>query len=280
MGIFGAGRKKDFWSQAFIERKDVTGRYSDVFSRERWEDISRQIHYETKDKEDKEDRLWKVRGLCDTLNESFRKHWKPFQHLSIDEETIPTKARIKIKQYNPRKPTKWGIKVFGLVDEEKYLYAFNVYTGANSKYFKGGSRLSYTSLNVWKGVEGESPTKVFDHTVELVKKLPPNIPYFLYVDNWYMSLALLKNLRNRNIRCSGTFKKLSGGLPLAVKQAKLSEKGDVFSMTLGGKYGAVKWQDTKEVLADTNLCDPSRMAKGKLLRNRRFHFPQFFCNFC
>ena len=104
MGIFGAGRKRDFWDPVLIESKHVIEKYSEVFSRNRWEDLSRQIHYESQEKEDKADKLWKIRGLCDSLNESFRKHWKPFQHLAIDEETIPTKARIKIKQYNPRKP--------------------------------------------------------------------------------------------------------------------------------------------------------------------------------
>ena len=275
MGVFGAGRKRDFWTEAFLDGKDVIDKYCDVFSREKWEHLSRQIHFETVESADADDSLWKVRGLCDALNETFRRNWKPFQHLSIDEETIPTKARIKIKQYNPMKPSKWGIKVFALVDSQRYLYAFNLYAGADSKYGRGGSRLSRTSVKAWDGAEEDSPTKVYEHTIQLVKTLPPNIPYFLYVDNWYTSLALLRNLRDKNIRCSGTFKKLSGGLPSKVKEAKLKEKGEVFSMTLGSKFGAVKWMDTKEVLAATNWCDPSEMTKGKPLESSIF-FVFFF----
>ena len=43
---------------------------------------------------------------------------------------IKLKCRFGFKQYMPKKPTKWGAKVFALCDvKTAYLWNFNIYTG-------------------------------------------------------------------------------------------------------------------------------------------------------
>ena len=42
---------------------------------------------------------------------------------------IPFKGRIFFRQYIPRKPHSTGIKYWALVDEEGYLYYFQIYVG-------------------------------------------------------------------------------------------------------------------------------------------------------
>ena len=50
--------------------------------------------------------------------------------MSIDESVIGTKARLSFFQYMPKKPTKWGVKVWVCSDAETpYIHSFEVYTG-------------------------------------------------------------------------------------------------------------------------------------------------------
>ena len=42
---------------------------------------------------------------------------------------MPTKARIALKQYNPKKPHRWGYKVISRALSSGYIYDFKVHTG-------------------------------------------------------------------------------------------------------------------------------------------------------
>lgn len=49
--------------------------------------------------------------------------------MAVDEQIIPTKARSSLKQYNPKKPHKWGYKVFVLSGVSGFSYNFDFYSG-------------------------------------------------------------------------------------------------------------------------------------------------------
>ena len=48
-----------------------------------------------------------------TASQSF---FQPTQKISVDERMIKSKGRVSFKQYMPKKPAKWGIKLFALCD--------------------------------------------------------------------------------------------------------------------------------------------------------------------
>ena len=53
-------------------------------------------------------------------------------NVSIDEQMLETKARISFLQYLPKKPKKWGVKLWVLADSlNGYVPAFEIYTGAS-----------------------------------------------------------------------------------------------------------------------------------------------------
>ena len=61
--------------------------------------------------------------------------YDPHPQLSVDESMIGTKCRLSFIQYMPKKPVKWGVKVWVLADSVTvtgYMYNFDVYCGANS----------------------------------------------------------------------------------------------------------------------------------------------------
>ena len=67
--------------------------------------------------------------MC-VLQETFPKLLRPWKNLSVDEAMIKFDGRLLWKQYLPKKPVRWGIKIWCLCDSlTGYCLAFNVYTG-------------------------------------------------------------------------------------------------------------------------------------------------------
>ena len=88
----------------------------------------------------------------------------------LDEDMIPFKGRMVIKQYMKDKPIKWGYKVFKLCDADTaYVYRLQIYTGKQDRNPDGG--LSYAvSMAMVEGLTGQNRT--------------------LYCDNWYTGVKL------------------------------------------------------------------------------------------
>jgi len=49
--------------------------------------------------------------------------------ISVDEQLILHKGRVKFRQYNPNKRARFGLKFFSLCDETGYLFNTELYTG-------------------------------------------------------------------------------------------------------------------------------------------------------
>ncbi|CAB3241726.1 unnamed protein product [Arctia plantaginis] len=82
-----------------------------------------------------------------------------------------------MKQYNPKKPHKWGYKNLVLSGSFGFSYDFELYTGAHvSETVDGNLPNISTSSNV---------------VVRLARTIPQNMNYQLFFDNWYTSLPLL-----------------------------------------------------------------------------------------
>src|SRR6218665_1306763 len=75
------------------------------------------------------DPLYTVRPLVDSLNSKFPQLFKPGKNVSIDESMVGFKGRLYFKQYCPKKPTKWGFKIWTICDSSNgYFLKFDVYT--------------------------------------------------------------------------------------------------------------------------------------------------------
>ncbi|KAL2085795.1 hypothetical protein ACEWY4_019115 [Coilia grayii] len=107
---------------------------ADVMSLSRWETIKRFLHFADNNKQVAEgqpgfDKLFKVRPLLDCLLKSFRDI--PIgEMLCVDEQIVPFKGRSGLKTYNPKKPKRWGYKIFVLADQHGIVHNFEFYTGA------------------------------------------------------------------------------------------------------------------------------------------------------
>ena len=76
------------------------------------------------------DRLCLASSLWNSFVENCKKAYLPNPYITIDEQLFHCKARCRFIQYMPKKPDKFGIKFWMVVDAEtKYLYNGFPYVG-------------------------------------------------------------------------------------------------------------------------------------------------------
>ena len=84
----------------------------------------------TSEQQDYYDRLRKVRFLYDILRQKCLSLYRSGQVMSVDERMVKSKAHFAYKQYLPKKPVKWGFKIFAACAARNgMLFDFEVYTG-------------------------------------------------------------------------------------------------------------------------------------------------------
>nr|CAH7744544.1 unnamed protein product [Callosobruchus chinensis] len=102
----------------------------------RFEEIKRFLHFNNNENiiergQPGYDRLFKIRPFLDQIKSRLLEVPKE-EFLAVDEQIVPTKARSDLKQYNPKKPHKWGYKNFVLSGISGFSYDFDLYAGSQS----------------------------------------------------------------------------------------------------------------------------------------------------
>lgn len=118
MGIHKLPALKNYWSSDPFLRVDSV---ASVMTANRFKKIVENIHCNNNETQQSKnhpnyDKLHKVKPLVELLNETIRKIYKPSDIVTVDESMIPFKGRYVLKQYMPKKPVKWGYKVWCLAD--------------------------------------------------------------------------------------------------------------------------------------------------------------------
>ena len=169
---------RDYWSTNEIL---ATLWFPSIMSRDRFFKILRYLHLVDSSKRKKrgEEGYDILRLLIDHLGAVFPKYYQPLRQLSIDEMMIGTRCRVSFLQYIPKKPTRFGIKVWVSVEAKSgYVLNFQVYTGASD-----GEK---TDKNIGVG------RKVVMQFMEAYQ----GKGHCLFIDNFYTSPALLLELLN------------------------------------------------------------------------------------
>ena len=101
-------------------------------SRNRFEDILAILHFNDnmqcpRDKDDpKYDRLYKLLPLVSYLRKKFEDSVGSETCQAIDEQMVPFKGKHGGKVYMPKKPYKWGFKLWCRAGISGYIYDFDV----------------------------------------------------------------------------------------------------------------------------------------------------------
>lgn len=118
MGIHQLPALKHYWSSDPFLRVDSVAK---VMTANRFKKIIENLHCNDNETQapkssPNHDKLHKVKPLLDLLNQNVRKVYRPSGVVCVDESMIPFKGRYVLKQYMPKKPVKWGYKVWCLCD--------------------------------------------------------------------------------------------------------------------------------------------------------------------
>jgi len=200
--------------------------FANIMPRDRFVLIMRFLHLSDKTKEPPRDspnyKLYKIGNLYSKTNENFLKFYKPDKNLSIDEQMIGTRCRVGFIQYMPKKPKKFGIKLWALCEAKTgYCCKFQVYTG-----------------KVGDGVQekGLAYRVVFDLMDPFLDK-----NHNLFIDNFYTGVKLLQDLETRSTYTCGTIRRDRGVFPPEFQQKELQRGEAVYLQS--GNLVAVHWKD-------------------------------------
>ncbi|KAF0752613.1 piggyBac transposable element-derived protein 3-like [Aphis craccivora] len=94
------------------------------------------------------------------------------QDLCVDEQMVPFKGQLSIKQLMKGKPIKWGVNIVLLCGELDSNLAKSVGSGGSV-------------------------------VLHLIQNVPPN-PHFLYFDKYFSTFGLFERLQQLNIYAAGT----------------------------------------------------------------------------
>lgn len=188
---------------------------------------------------DNKDKLYKVRPILNSVRNRLLQ-FKVEEVVSVDEQIIPLKCRLEIKQYVKDKPYPWRVKNFVLCGKSGIPYDFFIYQGATTE-------LQSTDLKKF----GFCATTVMHLANRLERR-----GHKLFFDNYFSSYQLLEILKNRGINAGGTIRVDRFCKPPLLPDAEMAKKGRGHSDSVVSndeKIVVVKWQDNKSVHLASNF---------------------------
>ena len=169
------------------------------------------------------DKLREVESFIEYFKSKCLSLYQPKQHLAIDERMVKSRHRSGIRQYIKDKPTRWGIKLWVLADSSNgYTVDFNVYIGKAA-----GRVVSEQGLG-------------YDVVMRLMQPFLHQ-GYRLFVDNFYTSVHLVKQLFEQGVPATGTISENRRGFPANLKNGKQWAKGL--------ERGSMRWERIPPCLA-------------------------------
>jgi hypothetical protein len=157
--------------------------------------------------------------------------------LAVDKVIVLFKRKVVFKQYIPKKQKRFRIKIDKLCDMTGYTYDMEVYLGKD--------RLLATT----------DMTATHATVKQLTRKIQ-SCDHKLYMDNYFSSPDLYRDLIKQKLNCCDTVRPNRKGIPDDFRSKTLKLKwGDVRVRT-NGDMTALVWKDKRDVYILTNIHDP------------------------
>lgn len=143
------------------------------------------------------DKLSAIRNIFEIIKNNYSKHFIPSEYVTVDEQLLAFRGKCPFRQYNPRKPAKYGIKTFALVD----------------------AKMAYTmNLETYVGTQPEGPFRQSNSPMDVVMRLAEPVKGSnrnLTADNWFSSVPLGKKLlEEMKLTFVGTLRKNKREIPV------------------------------------------------------------------
>ncbi|KAG8235816.1 hypothetical protein J437_LFUL016129 [Ladona fulva] len=214
-------RKDKFFSIPF---------FSNNMSRDRFLLILQALHFSENPKEDEPvptDRLYKIRPFLNIFEETMSEIYSPRRELCINESMILWRGRLLFKQYLKGKRHKYGIKVYMLAESSGIVMRQIVYTGAGDPEVGGAGHVDCVVMKL----------------LEKYKELGHSV----YMDNYFNSVNLVRQLKLAKLQCTGTLRKNRKNNPKDVIAAELRRDEHICRWT-DDEICVLKWKDKTDIL--------------------------------
>lgn len=124
MGLKKYPKISDHWSKIYFDMK-----ISDIIPRDYFKAIRHSLYIDDNSLFTDEP-FGKMRTFINAMNMVFKENYQLEQNISIDESVIPFHGNAGFIYYIPTKPTKFGIKIHELCEDETgYCYCFRLDSG-------------------------------------------------------------------------------------------------------------------------------------------------------
>lgn len=233
MGNLGYPRVRMYW-----EPKFAIPLIAENISVNRFFKLRNNMHFTSEEDKDSTDRLWKIRPLYNKIRERCHS-LDPEEVYSVDEQMVPFKGSLNIKQYIKNKPTKWGVKLFLLCGVSGTIYDFIIYQGSSTEL-----RTEYTLFGQGAAV-----------VMQLSERIPSQCQ--LLFDNYFSSYWLFQWLSKKQIYAAGTIRKDRFSKPPFTERQENNRKlergfmEDVICKNSG--VVLTKWVDSSVVTLGSNF---------------------------
>lgn len=203
---------------------------------------------ETRQDRRKIDRLAPIRECFQRFNENCQKCYSPGENITLDEMLIAFRGKCVFRQYNPKKPARYGIKIFSLVD----------------------SRIFYTyNMEIYAGTQPEGPFSLSNQSVEVVKRLVRPVSGSgrnVTLDNWFCNYSLLNDLREIKLSLVGTLRSNKPQIPSVFKCKRREANSSMFGFQKNGTLVSYVPNIKKNVflLSSTHFNDEIDQETGDL----------------
>ncbi|KAF9406028.1 hypothetical protein HW555_013446, partial [Spodoptera exigua] len=221
MGVVVKSRLEEYWNTS----KDIfsTSGFSTEMTFDRFQLLSKCLHFNNNNDCDtasltrSQAKLFKVQPILDHLNVNFSQLYNLSQNVALDESLTMWKGWLDINQFIRNKAATVGIKTYEVCESQTgYLWRFEVHAGHDTSAVQ----------EVHDPVSGIVPALVLRLLNGLEHK-----GHTIWMDNFYNSPALARELKVRGFDCVGTLRTNRQFVP--------SELGSITKkdMTVGQMFG-------------------------------------------
>lgn len=260
LGLLKKPDLEDYWSRKALTRTPFFGQY---MSRDKFQNILSNFHVADDSQnpvrgQPGHNPLAKIQPFIDLISEAFKVAYKPAIDISVDEGCCPWKGRLHFRQFNPRKPAKFHIKLFQVSDPATgYVLHFAVFTGKGSCHRENIAMDPTCTTTTQTVLTLCSDAQVLDKG------------HVIYFDNFFTSPELLEELYSRTTLACGTCRpRVRGPLILQAKTSPIRLQPGESCALRNGPILAFKWRQTKPknvyMMSTKHVCVES--FTGKLLR--------------
>ena len=240
MCIVQMPRYRMYWQQSTRYEK-----VADVISRDRFELLKKYLHFADNSQapepqDPNRDKLYKIRPLFEMLRVNCLKI-TPEEHNSVDEQIIPFKGLSSLQRYLPKKPKKWGFKIFSGNGISCFCYDF---------ILEGAPNPNQEDCETTGFVAG-------DIVLRLCSSLPKQMNFKVYFDIYFTFLEVLIKLKEWGMWAIGTLRqdRMRGCTLKSEKELKKEGRGAFdASGDLNSGITIVGWYDNRQVQFASNFA--------------------------